>query len=93
MIQEVYLELYRILKRRGPDYVKHRTALMQKHIRQKLARYYRSMGGRREVYEVTQKDGSTIEQADIDALSVEEIAVDHAVLEWTDRHRARHGCG
>ncbi|MBR6708261.1 MAG: sigma-70 family RNA polymerase sigma factor [Clostridia bacterium] len=89
--QEVYLEFYRILQRKGANYIKSPNALLQRLIRQKLARYYRALGHRREVQETPQEDGTVIAQADIDALSVEEIAVEREVLEWTDRYLAAKG--
>lgn len=91
LIQEVYLELYQIILRRGAAYIKSPDALMAKLAKQALARYYRSMSRRMEVYESPAEDGITAELPDLEALSVEEITEDREVLAWTERYLAGRG--
>ncbi len=91
LVQEVYLELYRILQKRGPDYITEPEAMIRKLMRQKLARYWRTLSRRREVQPEPLPDGTEIEMADITALSIEEIAVDGEILQWTDRHLKERG--
>ena len=91
LIQQVYLELYDILRRRGASYIKNPDAIVAKLTRQTLARYYKRMGSRREVYEEPSEDGITAEIEDIESLSVEEITEDRAVLDWTEQYLASRG--
>lgn len=91
LIQQVYLELYDILRRRGTSYIKNADAIMARLTRQALARYYKKIGNLREVYEEPSEDGITAEQADIESLSVEEITEDRAVLDWTERYLTAQG--
>ena len=86
ILQEVYLELYRILQRRGVNYVKEPEALLKRLLQQKLFRYYRTLSRRQEVYASPAEDGTEAETADIHALSVEEITADREVLDWVDRY-------
>lgn len=88
LIQEVYLELYQIIRRRGNTYIKNPEALVGKLTKQTLARYYRTLSRRMEVYAEPSDEDITAEAADIEALSVEEITEDHAVLEWMDGYLA-----
>ena len=91
LIQEVYLELYQILLRRGAGYIRDPEALMARLTRQVLARYYRKMSRRPEVYAEPSEDGITAELPDIESLSVEEITEDREVLAWTERYLAERG--
>ena len=91
LIQEVYLEVYTILQRRGQGYIRNPVAPVGKITRQALARYYRTMGHRQEVCAVESEDGINAEMEDIHALSVEEIAADREVLLWTDRYLRKRG--
>lgn len=91
LLQEVYLELYRLLQRRGPDYIREPEAMIRRLVRQQLFRYYRTLSGRREVYAMPDEDNGEIEPEDIAALSVEEIAEDHVILAWTDRYLSEKG--
>ena len=91
LIQEVYLEVYTILQRRGQGYIRNPVALVGKITRQALARYYRTMSHRQEVYAVESEDGINAEMEDIHALSVEEIAADREVLLCTDRYLRKRG--
>lgn len=91
LIQEVYLELYQILLRRGAGYIRDPEALMARLTRQVLARYYREMSRRPEVYAEPSEDGITAELPDIESLSVEEITEDREVLAWTERYLAERG--
>ena len=91
ILQEVYLELYRLLKRRGTDYIKEPDAIIRRLVKQQLFRYYRGLSRRQEVYSAPDDDTCEAELADIEALSVEEIAEDQIVLEWTDRYLTQKG--
>ena len=91
LIQEVYLEVYTILQRRGQGYIRNPVALVGKITRQALARYYRTMSHRQEVYDASSEEEITAEMEDIHALSVEEIAADREVLLWTDRYLRKRG--
>ena len=91
LIQEVYLELYRIISRRGVSYIKSPDAMIAKLTGQVLARYYKRMGRQREVYQAPSEEGITAETEDIEALSVEEITEGRAVLDWIDGYLASRG--
>ena len=91
ILQEVYLELYRMLQRRGTDYIRNPEAVIRRLVHQRLARYYRTLSRRQEVYTEPVEDGCEAELSDIEALSVEEIAEDRAVLDWTDRYLSEKG--
>ena len=91
LIQEVYLELYRILCKRGIAYIKNSEAMVAKLTHQVMARYYKRMGRRMEVYEEPSEDGITAEIEDIEALSVEELTEDRAVLDWTEQYLSSKG--
>lgn len=91
LIQEVYLELYKILQRRGPAYIQNPDAMVGRLTKQALARYYRTMNKRMEVYAEPSENEITAEMEDIQALSVEEITVDRTILAWTDQYLASRG--
>ena len=91
LIQEVYLELYQIILRRGADYIREPEALTARLTKQVLARYYRKMSRRPEVYAEPSEDGITAELPDIEAASVEEITEDRAVIAWTEQYLAGRG--
>ena len=90
LIQEVYLELYRILCHRGISYIKSPEAFMAKLVKRVMASYYRRMRIKTncEVYDEPSEDGIMTETADIESLSVEEITEDRAVIAWTERYLA-----
>ena len=91
ILQEVYLELYRLLQRRGLDYIKEPEAIIRRLIKQQLFRYYRGFSRRQEVYSAPDDENCEVEPTDIESLSVEEIAEDRIVLDWTDRYLAEKG--
>lgn len=91
ILQEVYLELYRVLKKRGTEYIRDPKAFVAKLVKQKLAHYYRKHPWQHEVYDEPDEDGCMPELADIECLSVEEIAVDHEILQWTDHYLSAKG--
>lgn len=91
ILQEVYLELYRLLQRRGADYVRAPEALIRRLVKQQLFRYYRGLSKRKEVSITPDEDSDAIEPADLSALSVEEIAEDRVILAWTDRFLSEKG--
>ena len=49
------------------------------------------MANRPEVYEDRSEDGILAETEDIEALSVEEVTEDRAVIAWTDRYLSSRG--
>lgn len=85
IIQEVYLELYRILQKRGIGYIKDPRAFLRKITKQKLFAYYRGLDRQRTVFEEPTEDGLYVDTADIESLSVEELVTDKTVLDWTDQ--------
>ena len=91
ILQDVYLELYRLLRRRGTDYIKEPDAIIRRIVKQQLFRYYRGFSRRQEVFSAPDDDSCETELADIVSLSVEEIAEDRAVLEWTDQYLTQKG--
>lgn len=91
LIQQTYLELFDILRRHGTSYIKNPDAIMTKLTRQVMARYYKKMGSSREIYEDVSEDGITAEIEDIEALSVEELTEDRAVLDWTEQYLTSRG--
>lgn len=91
ILQEVYLELYRLLQRRGTNYIKEPEAMIRRIVKQQLFRYYRGLSRRQEVYAEKEDDECDIDIADIASISVEEIAEDRVILEWTDRYLSEKG--
>jgi len=85
LLQEIYLELYRIIRKRGADYVKDPERLVGRLTKQKLARYYRKLAASREVYFEPDEDGNEPDIADIESLSVEEIVADNEIIDRTRR--------
>ena len=65
--------------------------MIRRLVRQQLFRYYRGLSRRQEVYAEPDEEDGDIPIADIAALSVEEIAEDHVILEWTDRYLSEKG--
>ena len=86
ILQEVYLEVCHVLQKRGVEYIREPDAFVRKLVKQQLARYYRKHPWQHEVYDEPDEDGCVPELADIESLSVEEIAADREVLQWTDRY-------
>jgi len=91
ILQEVYLELYRLLQRRGTNYIKEPDAIIRRIVKQQLFRYYRGFSRRQEVYSAPDDDNCEADLADIASLSVEEIAEDRVILEWTDQYLTKKG--
>ena len=90
ILQEVYLELYRLLQRRGTNYIKEPKAMIRRLVKQQLFRYYRGLSRRQEVY-AEHEDDCDIDLADIASLSVEEIAEDQVILDWIDNYLSQKG--
>jgi len=82
--QEVYLELYGIMCRRGAGYVKYPERLVRRLTKQQLFRYYRRREAIREVQNAVFEDGNEAEIADIEAISAEETVCDSDVIERTE---------
>ena len=90
ILQEVYLELYRLLQRRGTNYIKEPKAMIRRLVKQQLFRYYRGLSRSQEVY-AEHEDDCDIDLADIASLSVEEIAEDQVILDWIDNYLSQKG--
>lgn len=91
IVQEIYLEVYKILQKHGPEYIREPEALIRTLVKQKLFRHYRTLSRFRETSLEPMEDGNDIELADIESLSVEEMAEDREVLEWINRYLLEKG--
>ncbi|MBQ8510103.1 MAG: hypothetical protein IJ493_09385 [Clostridia bacterium] len=76
IIQEIYLEVYRILKKHGAAYIREPEAMVRRLAKQKLFWYYRELLRHRKVCVEPMEDGAVPEMADIESLSVEEVCED-----------------
>jgi len=85
IFQDVYLELYQVLKKRGADYVKDSGAFVMQITKQKLARHYSLMERLRMFVSMTvsNEDGEAVEllDFDIEEFRVEDFAVDRTLLD------------
>jgi len=84
-MQDTYVELYQILRKRGVDYVKKEKALCLRIARQKLSRYYSLVERLKMLVPIitVNKDGEEIEAADfeVDFFLTEDFAVNNILLE------------
>jgi len=85
IFQETYLELYKILDKRGADYVTHEKAYVMRIAKRKIARYY-SLRERLRMFvsmSATNEDGEEVDLSDLeaDAFLTEDFSVNHALLE------------
>lgn len=89
IVQETYVEVYRILDKRGTDYIKNAKALVLRIARQKLSRHYSLMERLRMFMPltVTNENGDEIDLSDAEADSflTEDFVVNQLILE-----EARH---
>ena len=84
IFQEVYMELYQALQRRGASYITNDKAFVLRLAKQKLARYY-SLQERLRMFVstgATNKDGDDIDLSDFeaDAFLTEDFVVDQVTL-------------
>jgi RNA polymerase sigma-70 factor (ECF subfamily) len=83
--QETFMELYRILSKRGADYPQNGKAMALKIARQKLARHYSLMERLRNIVplivENEDDDEMLLSDMEADAFLVEDFAVDRMTLE------------
>jgi RNA polymerase sigma-70 factor (ECF subfamily) len=85
IVQETYMELYRLLCKRGADYVLNGKAMVMKIAKQKLARHYSLMERLRFFVPMTVKneDGDEVILSDLEAESflTEDFTVDRMTVE------------
>lgn len=91
IVQEIYFEVYKILKKHGTEYIREPEAMIRTLVKQKLFQHYRTLSCLRETSLEPMEDGKDIELADIESMSVEEMAEDREVLEWTNRYLQEKG--
>lgn len=91
IVQEIYLEVYKILKKHGAEYIRDPEALIRTLVKQKLFRHYRTLSRLRETSLEPMEDGNDIELADIESMSVEEMAEDQASFRMDKSVSARKG--
>lgn len=84
IVQDTYIELYKILEKRGVDYVRNNKAILIRIAKQKLYRYYSLMERLRLFVPmtVTNEDGDEIELPDLEAEAflTEQFTVDQIML-------------
>ncbi|MDR0889132.1 MAG: sigma-70 family RNA polymerase sigma factor [Oscillospiraceae bacterium] len=78
--QEVYVELYQLLEKRGVDYIKNEKALALRIARQKLSRHYSRMERLRMAVSMTQSNDAGDEVA-ITELEAEEFLMEDFVAD------------
>lgn len=81
IVQDTYLEVYRLLEKRGADYIKNDRAIVLKIARQKLYKYY-TAAERLKMLFSSSVDENEPELSDFDAeaFCAEDFAVDAAAL-------------
>jgi len=89
IVQDVYIELYRLLNKRGVDYIKNERAIVLRIAKQKLSRYYSLMERLRMFLPmtVTNEDGDEVNLTDFEAYAflTEDFIVDKIMLDETRR--------
>jgi len=89
IVQETYVELYRLLEKRGVDYIQNDKAMVLRIARQKLSRHYSLMERLRMFMPmtVTNEDGDEGELPDLEADSflTEDFTVNQIMLEEVKR--------
>ena len=85
IMQDTYVEIYRILQKRGADYIKNEKALALRIARQQLSRYY-SLAQRLKMFvpmTVKNDDGDEVELTDLEADSflTEEFVINQSIIE------------
>jgi len=85
IFQETYMELYKLLEKRGASYVTNEKALVMKLARQKIARHYSLLVRLRMFVSLSAKndDGEEVDISDFDAdgFLAEDLAVDNVMYE------------
>ena len=87
ILQETYMELYRVLSKRGAEYVTNEKAFVLRLAKQKIARYYTLSDRLRGFVSLTSTDGDNneneVELSDFDAngFLLEDFAVNNTLLE------------
>jgi RNA polymerase sigma-70 factor (ECF subfamily) len=85
ILQDTYMELYRVLIKRGAEYVTNEKAFMLRKKKKKIARYY-SLLERLRIFvsmNASNEDGEEVELSDFEAdtFSLEDYAVNQVLLE------------
>jgi len=85
IFQETYMELYKILVKRGAEYVTNEKALILRIAKRKVARYY-SLSKRMRMFvsiSQTNEDGEEFDMSELEAEAflTEDFSVNHALLE------------
>jgi len=85
IIQETYMELYMVLRKRGADYVTNEKAFVMKLAKQKIARHYSLMDRLRVFisFAPADEDGQGVELSDVDVngFLMEDFAINSSLLE------------
>jgi len=86
IFQDVYLELYRVLLKRGADYITNEKAFVSRIAKRKIAKYYSLMDRLKILTQVNviDKDGEEYELAD-EAFMTEDFAANNDVIESAKR--------
>jgi len=84
IFQDTYMELYQVLKKRGPSYISNNKAFVLRLARQKLARYY-SLQERLRMFvssSAVNDDGDmALSELEANAFLTEDFAVDNVTLD------------
>ena len=87
IVQDTYMELYRLLNKRGVDYIKNSKAMVLRIAKQKISRHYSLMDKLRHFVPmfVQSEDGGEIPLSDLEAESflTEDFMADHILLKNT----------
>lgn len=85
IFQETYMELYRVLLKRGPDYIENGEAFVMKLARQKVFRYYSLLDRLKNIIPLYSKneEGDEVSPAELEPseLSVEESVSDEVLAD------------
>ena len=90
IFQETYMELYRVLLKRGTGYITNEKAFVMKLAKQKLSRHYKLIDRLRNVVPLVRKDGDNeefdVSEFDVDSFLVEDFTVNKVLLESARQH-------
>ena len=78
IVQDTYLELYKVLLKHGADYITNDKAFVTRIAKHKIARYYTLLQRLKNIVSLDNKAGE--ENFDIDSFSLEDYAVDKVML-------------
>jgi len=84
IFQEIYLELYRLLEKRGVQYVTHEKALVMRIARHKLAKHYTLLDRLKmfvSMTTATHREDDATPDLPLDDFSTEEFAINDLLLE------------